>query len=64
MKTYNITLNEKQKKCLEHFMEKHVSIFNNLLKVRDNENDKKEKDLRVSILNAFVRAETVQGGKQ
>tara|TARA_R100001082_G_C4238290_1_gene106224 strand:+ start:361 stop:546 length:186 start_codon:yes stop_codon:yes gene_type:complete len=57
MKIYNITLNEEQKRLLEHFMEKHISIFNNLLKVRDNENDKKEKDLRVSILKSL------QGGK-
>jgi hypothetical protein len=63
MKTYSITINEEEKRLLEYFMEKHLSIFNNLMKVRDNKRDKKEKFLRENILISLRSARSLQGGK-
>ena len=59
-KEYNIVLNENEKDFLIHFMQKHLSIFNNLIKVRDNEKDKKEKFLRENLLISLYSAKPVE----
>ena len=63
MRAYNITINEQEKILLEHLMEKHISICNNLIKVRDNKDDIRDKHLRENILISLRSARSVQEGK-
>ena len=55
MKEYNITINEKERKVLIYLMEKHLSICDRLVKSRGSEQDKKEKELRESILKSLQK---------
>tara|TARA_R100000655_G_scaffold55026_2_gene93011 strand:+ start:5327 stop:5518 length:192 start_codon:yes stop_codon:yes gene_type:complete len=63
MKTYSITINQEEKKLLEYLMEKHISICNNLIKVRDNKDDIRRKHLRENILISLRSAKLIKGGK-
>lgn len=60
MKTYSININEEEKGLLECLMEKHIYICNNLIKVRDNKKDKKNKLLRENILISLRSARSLR----